>query len=679
MTIGSSARIFRRQGLLAAFVALAVPLQMLGATAQQRPAQPRPAQPAPLTPAQQQQINADIQTCWNDAGEPGAIEKACTSALSPQAQAALVNLDGPSRGRLFYNRGKARELNGEHKTAVDDFVRSATSDYNPHVSYARAGSIYLRHLSDLAKAEENFRKALEINSTYLDARVALAVTLSQKGDHDGSAAEYRRAIQLDPDNAELHRNLGIALYQARLLDDAIKSLEEALRLRANYAEARVALIQMQIEKDLPTEALRNVEILLRASPNDPATLVQAGTAFTQMRLYDRAIESCSKAILIADTHTDAYVCRGLARSNQGLLRQAQDDFNRALQRDQNNPRAYVARGYFLKKSGDLDGAITDLMKALTLDPASEEAHRYLISLYTDRGELDKALVAFEASQRVNRNDPWSYLLRAFVWALNGDRENALKDIETLFQIVGDRNGMAHLGRGAVYYYLNDVPRAITDLQRAIQLNKNDGHAHAFLGRAFLKQGDLRSAEQSLARAQQILPSEWQVIRSLGLIELERRAHDPAKTLLTRSIDLNGAFAEAFVARGRAYEGLRNPALAKVQYELALTKRDYDIDGRAAKEFARQRLAALELIAKAPPPTTPPLPPVEPKKDEPPKDDTRIAGPVPPPKPDDRTTGQRQVTAQAPVRPSLYCSLVESWSDHSRRYSGVRVDLGCPLR
>ena len=79
------------------------------------------------------------------------------------------------------------------------------------------------------------------------------------------------------------------------------------------------------------------------------------------------------------------------------------------------------------------------MKALTLDPASEEAHRYLISLYTDRGELDKALVAFEASQRVNRNDPWSYLLRAFVWALNGDRENALKDIETLFQIVGDRD------------------------------------------------------------------------------------------------------------------------------------------------------------------------------------------------------------------------------------------------
>lgn len=674
------------------------------ALAQRAPAQPtpQPQRAQTLTPAQLDQLRRDFQACWDDTGAAAAIEAACNTALAPRSAPAISNVDAAGMGRLHYHRGKAREQLANFNGAIEDFRAAADRDYNAHRAHARIGTIYLNSQPSPALAVDHFRKALAIDANFQEARIGLAVALSQTGDFAGSAAEYRRAIALDPNNATLHRNLGISLYQARLVDDAIKSMERALALKPDDAETRIALIQLQVEKDLDKDALRNLDTLVAAKPNDPNTLVRAGTILTQLRLYDRAIASCAKAISVDEAFTDAYVCRGLALANQGHVRPALDDFNRALQRDDKNPRAYVARGYVHKKSGNFPAAIADLQKAITLDPASEDAHRHLISVYTDAGQLPKALEAFDAAQRLNRNDPWSYVLRAFVWALNGDRDNALRDIDQAFQIVGDKSSVAFLGRGAVYYYIGDVPRAASELQQAIRLNRNDGYAHALLGRVYLKRGDLTRADQELAEAQRLLPSEWQVFRNLGLVALERRNFEQARTMLSRSIDLNGAFAEPFVARGRAYEGMRNLELARLQYQLALTKLDYDVDGREAKAFARQRLAALDQLALAPPtppepPRTPPQPPAgTPPNGEPtarplpPKDDqigSLPPGAIDPGRPQQRDsqpvveTPQPPRTATRPTDPGQpwYCGLVKSWSGHSQRYTGVRVDLGCERR
>ena len=51
---------------------------------------------------------------------------------------------------------------------------------------------------DWAGAESEYRRALELNSSHLLARLSYAVFLSGRGRHDEGMAESERALALDP-------------------------------------------------------------------------------------------------------------------------------------------------------------------------------------------------------------------------------------------------------------------------------------------------------------------------------------------------------------------------------------------------------------------------------------------------------------------------------------------------
>ena len=63
---------------------------------------------------------------------------------------------------------------------------------------------------DIAEAE--YRRALELNPRYADARAGLATALRAEGNLDGSIAEFREALKMDPTIAQAHNNLAVALY-----------------------------------------------------------------------------------------------------------------------------------------------------------------------------------------------------------------------------------------------------------------------------------------------------------------------------------------------------------------------------------------------------------------------------------------------------------------------------------
>src|SRR5574340_1115468 len=55
---------------------------------------------------------------------------------------------------------------------------------------------------DLNQAEREYRTALRIAPTMVDARQNLAITLAQKGDLDGAAEEFRNVVSARPNSAE---------------------------------------------------------------------------------------------------------------------------------------------------------------------------------------------------------------------------------------------------------------------------------------------------------------------------------------------------------------------------------------------------------------------------------------------------------------------------------------------
>jgi eukaryotic-like serine/threonine-protein kinase len=123
---------------------------------------------------------------------------------------------------------------------------------------------YARWLSDLdwSGAEREFKRALEIKSSYVMAHEWYAEYLAALGRHDEAVAEIRKAQQLDPLAVPVTRAVGWVLYFARRYDEAINELQKALAMDPKFVGARLVLWWVYVAKGEPEKAVADIRVQL---------------------------------------------------------------------------------------------------------------------------------------------------------------------------------------------------------------------------------------------------------------------------------------------------------------------------------------------------------------------------------------------------------------------------------
>jgi serine/threonine-protein kinase len=125
---------------------------------------------------------------------------------------------------------------------------------------AHTSLAYARWLGDLdwSGAEREFKRALELKSSYVMAHEWYAEYLAALGRHDEAVTEIRKAQQLDPLAVPVTRSVGWVLYFARRYDEAIVELKKALAMNAEFLGARLVLWWAQIAKGAHEEAIADI-------------------------------------------------------------------------------------------------------------------------------------------------------------------------------------------------------------------------------------------------------------------------------------------------------------------------------------------------------------------------------------------------------------------------------------
>lgn len=90
---------------------------------------------------------------------------------------------------------------------------------------------------DLAAAERQHRRALELSPSDLLTRLWHAETLSRLERHDEALAESARTLALDPVSPISHNNRAMLLWRARRDDEAIRESQIALDLDPSHVNA----------------------------------------------------------------------------------------------------------------------------------------------------------------------------------------------------------------------------------------------------------------------------------------------------------------------------------------------------------------------------------------------------------------------------------------------------------
>ena len=119
---------------------------------------------------------------------------------------------------------------------------------------------------DWPGAEQEFKRAIELNPNYPSARQWYAVYLSSLGRHQEATAEIKRALELDPLSLPVNSVTARVLYLARQYDQAIEQSHKTIEMDPTFASAYQNLGRSYEQKRMYAEAVATFQELNKAVP-----------------------------------------------------------------------------------------------------------------------------------------------------------------------------------------------------------------------------------------------------------------------------------------------------------------------------------------------------------------------------------------------------------------------------
>lgn len=291
----------------------------------------------------------------------------------------------------------------------------------------------------------------------------------------------------DHPTAGAYNTLGALYAAAGRLNCAIPAFQLSLYLDSNNWEAHYNLALAFLSDRNPARAAAELDAAIREKP-DSAT---------------------------------SHFALGTLRYNQRKLAAAASEFDAVLKIDPNFPGAAVSLAQILVAQGNPTAAVALLQTAIENHPPPEQIVPVTVAL---------ALAYSEAGQEA-------------------------KAAQTLQEVVAAHSDSAeaHLGLGVFYAgaKLPNLPEAIVELGRALQVDPNNDEARIALGRALTSQGEYSEALTVLREYIQREPRSYEGYYSTGLAYKGLQQWNSAVDFLEKAARLNSGSYEVRYELGSA--------------------------------------------------------------------------------------------------------------------------------
>jgi tetratricopeptide (TPR) repeat protein len=338
------------------------------------------------------------------------------------------------------------------------FSRSVQVDPKNYIAYHNLAE-YWKTQKNMAKAENNYQRALAANPGYYKGHNDYGAFLTSRGKPSAALDHVARALRINPDFVNAWVNLGNALVLMGETEKAVSAYKEALKINPGHASALGNLGKVALEKGKAGEAMDYYSRAVRANPYSAAAWAGLGAALLRQGEPDKALNALAKAVDLNPLSADSFADIGKALEAKGDPVKAREAYLAALLRDPANDPARTALAAreknpevlgaliaaarekvekfpdkalyryslagLLNKAGDTQAAIGLYMGATALDPGLFAAHNDLAVALLAAGKPLEAKRAAEKALALSPQSIEAHYNMACALAKSGDAEGAL--------------------------------------------------------------------------------------------------------------------------------------------------------------------------------------------------------------------------------------------------------------
>lgn len=226
------------------------------------------------------------------------LQNQMSSAIDIAGRATTAD---PADSQNWFNRGFIFQnlinlVSGADQAAVNMYNESLMRNPADPVAYAKIGDTYLsvanvmdgalaqaskdtnakvdteaikKQISDsLAKAEENYKKAIALYNDYGQALYNLAVVYDREGKIPDAVKQFEKLYLANQNDPSILFQLGLLYYRNNQKDNAFKAWQRAVVLFPSYSNARWYLSLLYEERgDIPN-ALAQVQEIAKVNPDN---------------------------------------------------------------------------------------------------------------------------------------------------------------------------------------------------------------------------------------------------------------------------------------------------------------------------------------------------------------------------------------------------------------------------
>src|SRR5271168_3049207 len=425
---------------------------------------------------------------------------------------------------------------------------------------------------DLAKAEQAYRKAVDLDPSELSHQRGLGQTLMSEEKFSDALVVYQKLADLMPDDSDVYLRIAQIYRELHQLDKAEENLVKARQyapgsLEVMYNEAMLYQAQGRNEDAIRvlSDAVAGIKGQSAVLPSRRRSLAilyqQLGQLYRDTQNFQAAIytygelghlgeeEDRRARILIMDTYRAAKdLPKALQAGKEAVAKYPTDlairSSNALLlgENSQTDEAVKALRTELTKTDADRDTYLNiaqvyergrrykeaeeaaHTAEALPGQPRDNEMVWFLLgAIYERQKFFDKAETEFKKVLEVNpKNAP---VLNYYGYML-GDRGIRLDEAEALVQRALDEepyNGAYLDSLGWVYFKENKLVEAESTLRKAVEREAHDATIHSHLGDLYAKTGrsDLAAMEweKSLAEWKRSLPAD---VENDKVAEIERK-------------------------------------------------------------------------------------------------------------------------------------------------------------